>query len=193
MGNLLDISFYRYSRNKMFQLTSRLNIWNEKVDHRPFSFSIEPNVGYRTERAILRHGTAGLQGIVGKDFFDEALYIALVPGIQWQTNVSDPTVSEKHTAGVGGLIGYRINRITVALGYYRPFWGYRYTPDGLTTRDLVEFSLTYRIYKHGFSIVIGNHPFESPSAYIAGGAEHPFARSNFRFGFNITREVDFVF
>ena len=74
IGNLFDVSVARYSISKLYILGSRVNIFNEKVDKTPMSLSIEPNVGYRTERytdeiAKDRKLTTGIQLIVAKDFF----------------------------------------------------------------------------------------------------------------------------
>ncbi len=191
IGNLLDVGLTRYSLSKLYLLDSRLVIWDEWVDSKPFSIALVPNIGFRSDRDIAddRQFTSGIQGVIGKNFWGEHFYISLVPSFQVNENAEDVLNPEDNTLALGGNIAYRYNRLTLAFEANQPLSGYKRENASGNTIPNLGFAIKFRTYQHCFSFVFSNHIYASPADMLAGWVDEGISDTDFRFGFNISREI----
>lgn len=193
-GNLTDFTLSRYSVGKQYNFANRWKVMDQYVDRLPLSLSAEWNYGRRTDEFVDHKNTYGYHLLVSKYWWQENLALSLIWAGQngISSNLEDVPYDAQWTHSIGGTIALRWSRYTLSGEYHRPITGYLREDFNQEIHDIFGFNFAYKTYQHVFSIGIQNHVYNHFGQAIAGANHDPNSESNIRFGFNITRELDFL-
>lgn len=193
-ANLADFTLTRYRLGKHYKLGSKIKLIDQYVDSKPISMSTDFNIGYRTDKQVSNNETYGYTFIIGRYFYNEIINLNMLFAGQngISTVLESSPYSAKWTHGAGMNIALRNDRWTFSSEYFRPLLGFmRENPQRLIT-DIFGSSLSYRTYQHIFTVSIQNHYYNNFNEMIAGANNSTTSNTDFRFGFNIIREFDFL-
>ncbi len=196
IANLWEVTLARERQYKTYALEAKLQMWNQRIDHRPLSIALTLNSEIRTEHQIEDDKKISLGGslILTRSFFSDRMELLFNGLGQTNTNVADRGMASDHSVAVGLGMILRHERISfwaegffpVAIGDY----GYVNTYSGLYPKGipLQGYGFTYRIYNHAFAVTITNYSDLLAANFISGAHAPGATRMNeWRLGFNLTR------
>lgn len=194
LANLTEFSLTRYRYGKQYQLANRWKLLDQYVDQTPLSWSAEANTGWRIQPGLDNRLSYGYHTVLGRDWLDESLFVNLIWAGQYGISTANEDVpyDNKWTHGVAMVLGLRWDRMTLSGEYIRPLTGYLRKNSQSIITDAYGIQFAYRTYQHIFSVGVQNHYFNNFQELVAGANNSVLSNTNLRFGFNITREFDFL-
>lgn len=196
IANLWEVTLSRERQRKTYGLEAKLQVWNQRIDHRPLSVALTLNTQVRTERQVENDKKASLGGslIVTRSLLDDRLELLFNGLAQTNTNVAERGNDPDHSLATGLGILWRHERLSFWGEWILPLQfghlGYRNTYSGRAEDGIAlqGYGLTYRIYNHAFAITVTNYTDLLASNFIAGAHQPGSTRMDeWRLGFNLTR------
>lgn len=195
-GNLWELTLARETEGKTYGLEAKVQLWNQRVDHRPLSIAVTANGQFRTERRVEdgKRASAGGSLILTRSVLDDRLEFLLNAWAQSHTNTAQPGVEPDHSLAAGGGLLWRHDRLSFWGEWILPAgigdFGYRENYPGRAEDGipLQAYGFNYRIYYHAFALTVSNYTDMLATNFIAGAHRPGATRLNeWRLGFNLTR------